>query len=58
MPKQPVSLATRSRSLPAQEVEMEVTALLLGRVLVVALLPYQAAAWVRQFLAVRQQAAL
>jgi hypothetical protein len=57
-PKQAVSLATKPQSLPSQEAETEVTALLLGRVLVVALLAYRAAALVRQFLAVRQAAAL
>ena len=54
--KQAVSLAARSRSVPAHSAETELTALLLGEV--AALPPYRAAALVRQFLAVRQPAAL
>src|SRR5215831_4903209 len=57
-PKRAVSPATKPRSLPPQEAETQVTALLLGRVLLAALPPYRAAALARQFLAVRQPAAL
>src|SRR5262249_61839203 len=42
-PKRAVSLATKPRSLPSQEAETQVTALLLGRVLLAALPPCRAA---------------
>ena len=59
--KQAVSLATRPRSLPSQEAEAEEvtrTLLVLRSLVTRALPPYRAAALARQFLAVRQPAAL
>ena len=57
-PKQAVSLATRPRSLPSQQAEAEAASRWRGRRLMAALPPYRAAVLVRQFLAVRQPAAL
>jgi hypothetical protein len=55
MPKQAVSLNSRPRSLPSHEAEPEVLAAMVG---LAALPPYRAGGLGRQFLAVRQPAAL
>ena len=59
MPKQAVSLNSRPRSLPSQQAETEVLRGRSALTLDLAVLPhYRAAALARQFLAVRQTAAL
>src|SRR5215471_4957194 len=57
-PKQPPSLATKSRSLPPQQEEAQGAAVSYPLVRSAALPPCPAVALVRQFLAVRQTAAL